>query len=201
LSGWCFCPRRPSDFELSIHFQPPKTLSKTKPLKLRGIKLYICLDEFGHESCRQKPCNRTLPRAFGHDEIMPRAAAAIASGSLDTSAAAVVVLQAAAVAKMASVPMGFRKAKTAALRVMCLALGLSLFSLNLFNAMEVAGHVRKSVTAVDSAAILKAAAINSRTALLQQLPHELPQGAGVQLPHQLPHTTAAMINAARGYAK
>jgi hypothetical protein len=149
--------------------------------------------------------------------IWPRIGAALQGGTLDASAAGVVVLQAAAVATMAAVPLGVSKGKTTVLKLACLALGIALFSLNLFNAIEVASHVRESVTSGTSTALVRAAALKSRIEKLRksrselpqqlppQVPPQVPQGAGVQVPlqvpPQVPYTSPAMVSAAKDAMK
>jgi hypothetical protein len=109
--------------------------------------------------------------------IWPRAVEAVASGKVDASTAAIVVLQSVAVATMAAVPFAFEKSRNWLLKLFCLAFGAALFSVNLFNAIEVTGHVRETITAGSSGALAKAAALDSRLAGLRKSRNEVPQHA------------------------
>jgi hypothetical protein len=109
--------------------------------------------------------------------IWPRAVEAVASGKIDASTAAVVVLQSVSVATMAAVPFAFEKARNWLIKLFCLVFGAALFSVNLFNAIEVAGHVRETVTAGSSGKLATAAALESRLAGLRKSRAEVPQHA------------------------
>jgi hypothetical protein len=63
---------------------------------------------------------------------------------------------------MAAVPFASEKSRNWLIKLFCLAFGAALFSVNLFNAIEVAGHVRETVTAVDSGKLASAAALEPR---------------------------------------
>ena len=114
-----------------------------------------------------------LPSALMN--IWPRAVEAVASGKIDASTAAVVVLQSVSVATMAAVPFAFEKARNWLIKLFCLAFGAALFSVNLFNAIEVAGHVRETITAKDLGKLASAAALESRLADLRKSRKEVPQ--------------------------
>ena len=131
-----------------------------------------------------------LPSALMN--IWPRAAEAVASGKIDASTAAVVVLQTVSVATMAAVPFAFEKARNWLIKLFCLAFGAALFSVNLFNAIEVAGHVRETITAGDSGKLATAAALKSRLASLRKSRNEVPQHA---------FTSPASVSAAEGAVK
>jgi hypothetical protein len=109
--------------------------------------------------------------------IWPRAVEAVASGKIDASTAAIVVLQSVSVATMAAVPFAFEKARNWLIKLFCLAFGAALFSVNLFNAIEVAGHVRETITAKDSGKLASATALESRLASLRKSRSEVPQHA------------------------
>ena len=131
-----------------------------------------------------------LPSALMN--IWPRAAEAVASGKIDASTATVVVLQTVSVATMAAVPFAFEKARNWLIKLFCLAFGAALFSVNLFNAIEVAGHVRETITAGDSGKLATAAALESRLASLSKSRNEVPQHA---------FTSPASVSAAEGAVK
>ena len=116
-----------------------------------------------------------LPSALMN--IWPRAVEAVASGKVDASTAAIVVLQSVAVATMAAVPFAFEKSRNWLLKLFCLAFGAALFSVNLFNAIEVTGHVRETVTAGSSGKLATAAALNTRLDALSKSRNEVPQHA------------------------
>jgi len=131
-----------------------------------------------------------LPSALMN--IWPRAVEAVASGKIDASTAAVVVLQSVSVATMAAVPFAFEKARNWLIKLFCLVFGAALFSVNLFNAIEVAGHVRETVTAGSSGKLATAAALESRLAGLRNSRAEVPQHA---------FTSPASLNAAESAVK
>ena len=106
--------------------------------------------------------------------VLPRASAVLENGHLDAQAAGIIILQAVSVATMAAVPFGFIKARNWLIKVACLAFGAALLSVNLFNAIEVAGHIRELAAAPATGVIAKATGLKSRIADLRKSRAEVP---------------------------